>query len=46
VVTSGAFLGAALWQLSPQANFIGAACFGAAGTLWFWFTKFRTPKSA
>jgi MFS family permease len=46
VVTPGAFLGAALWQLSPQANFVGAACFGAAGTLWFWFTRFRGPKNA
>jgi MFS family permease len=36
VVTSGSFLGAWLWNLSPQANFIGAAVCGAAGTLWFW----------
>lgn len=36
VVTTGSFLGAALWSLSPEANFIGAALCGALGTLWFW----------
>jgi len=36
VVTSGSFLGAWLWTISPQANFVGAAVCGAAGTLWFW----------
>lgn len=41
VVTTGAFLGAWLWHLSPRANFIGAALFGSAGTIWFWHTKFR-----
>jgi MFS family permease len=35
VVTTGSFLGAWLWSISPQANFIGAACCGAIGTLWF-----------
>jgi MFS family permease len=38
VVTTGSFLGAWLWNFSPQANFIGAALCGAVGTLWFgWF---------
>lgn len=37
VVTSGSFLGAALWSVSPQANFIGAAIIGLSGTLWFWW---------
>lgn len=37
VVTSGSFLGAWLWSLSPQANFAGAAVCGALGTLWFWW---------
>ena len=38
VVTSGSFLGAWLWCVSPQANFLGAALCGAAGTVWFgWF---------
>lgn len=38
VVTTGSLLGAWLWSVSPQANFLGAALFGAVGTLWFgWF---------
>ncbi len=37
VVTSGSFLGAWLWSVSPQANFAGAAVCGALGTLWFWW---------
>ena len=37
VVTTGSFLGAWLWSLGPQVNFIGAAICGGAGTLWFWF---------
>ena len=37
VVTTGSFLGAVLWTVSPQANFIGAALCGLAGTLWFWW---------
>ena len=41
VVTTGAFLGAWLWSLGPQINFLGAAIFGAAGTVWFWFFIFR-----
>jgi MFS family permease len=36
IVTSGSFLGAWLWHLSPQANFIGAAACGLAGFLWYW----------
>jgi MFS family permease len=44
VVTSGSFLGAWLWSLSPQANFIGAAVSGAAGTFWFWWSVFRHAK--
>jgi len=42
VVTTGAFLGAWLWQVSPAANFIGAAAFGAAGTIWFWSFVYRS----
>lgn len=37
VVTTGSLLGAWLWSMSPQANFIGAALFGAGGTMWFWW---------
>jgi len=40
-VTSGSLLGAWLWHLSPQANFIGAAICGALGTIWFWSFVFR-----
>lgn len=36
-VTTGSLLGAWLWSISPQANFIGAATCGALGTLWFWW---------
>jgi MFS family permease len=38
LVTLGSFLGAALWSISPQANFIGAACIGVAGT--FFYVRF------
>ena len=44
-VTSGSFLGAWLWSVSPQANFIGAAICGALGTLWFWWFIYRKPKT-
>jgi MFS family permease len=40
-VTSGSFLGAWLWSVSPQANFIGAAMCGALGTVWFWWFIYR-----
>ncbi|HWY29387.1 MAG TPA: MFS transporter [Candidatus Acidoferrum sp.] len=35
-VTTGSLLGAWLWHISPQANFIGAAVCGGLGTIWFW----------
>jgi MFS family permease len=41
VVTSGSFLGAWLWSISPQANFIGAAVCGGLGTIWFWWFVYR-----
>lgn len=41
VVTTGSFLGAWLWSVSPQANFIGAAVCGALGTVWFWGFVYR-----
>jgi MFS family permease len=37
IVTTGSFLGAWLWSLSPQTNFIAAAVCGALGTVWFWW---------
>ncbi len=36
IVTTGSFLGAWLWSISPQANFIGAAVCGGLGAIWFW----------
>ena len=41
IVTSGSFLGAWLWSISPQANFLGAAICGALGTVWFWWFIYR-----
>ena len=40
-VTTGSFLGAWLWHVSPQANFLGAAICGALGTVWFWWFIYR-----
>ena len=37
VVTAGSFMGAWLWNISPQANFVGAAVCGGLGTIWFWW---------
>jgi MFS family permease len=46
IVTAGSFLGAWLWSISPQANFIGAAICGALGTLWFWLFLSRPGRVA
>jgi MFS family permease len=46
VVTTGSFLGAWLWTLSPQANFIGATVCGVLGTLWFWRFVYRKHSPA
>jgi MFS family permease len=35
VVSAAAFGGAFLWDVAPEANFLAAFGFGAAGTLWF-----------
>jgi MFS family permease len=35
VVSAAAFGGAFLWEVSPQANFIGAFFFGAIGTIYY-----------
>jgi MFS family permease len=45
-VTSGSFLGAWLWHVSPQANFLGAAFCGALGTVWFWWFIYRKENWA
>jgi MFS family permease len=44
VVTSGSFLGAWLWSLSPAHNFFGAAICGGLGTIWFWWFVFRSGR--
>jgi MFS family permease len=46
LVTTGSFLGAWLWSLGPQANFLGAALFGAAGTVVFWWFVCRPPQQS
>ena len=46
VVTSGSFLGAWLWSISPRANFIGAAVCGALGTAWFWWFIYRRKPAS
>jgi MFS family permease len=46
VVTTGSFLGAWLWSISPRANFIGAAVCGGLGTLWFWWFIYRRGPAA
>lgn len=38
LATAAAFLGAFLWQVSPQVNFLGAAGVGALGTLFYAWT--------
>ena len=43
MVTCGSLLGAALWNLSPRANFVGAAICGGLGTIWFWRFVCRRP---
>jgi MFS family permease len=43
-VTTGSFLGAWLWHISPQANFIGASVCGGLGTIWFWWFVLRRRR--
>jgi MFS family permease len=38
IVSVGAILGAYLWQLGPRLNFLGAAEFGLAGTIFYFRT--------
>jgi MFS family permease len=44
IVSLAAFGGAWLWTISPQTNFLVAAAFGAAGTLYFVFFGRDLPK--
>lgn len=46
IVTGGSFLGALLWSISPQANFIGAAMCGVLGAVWFWQRIYRDNGKA
>ncbi len=46
LATAAAFLGAALWNISPKTNFIGAAAIGAAGTLLYAWTRRRAPATS
>jgi len=41
LVSLAAILGAWLWKLGPSTNFLGAAAFGACGTLYYIFTLRR-----
>ncbi len=45
IVTSGSLLGVWLWEISPQANFIGAAISGGLGTIWFWRFVYRKAET-
>ena len=44
IVTTGSFLGAWLWSISPRVNFIGAAVCGGLGALWFWWSSYGNPS--
>lgn len=46
VVSAGAILGAYLWKLGPALNFLGAAAFGAAGTIFYMRTIRRSRELA
>jgi MFS family permease len=43
IVSTGAILGAYLWNLGPGLNFLGAALFGIAGTI-FYIRTIRRPN--
>ncbi len=45
IVSMAALLGAYLWQLGPQLNFLGAAAFGVGGTI-FYFRGLRQLRDA
>jgi len=46
VVSTGAILGAYLWNLGPRLNFLGAAALGIAGTIFYIRTTRRSRQSA
>ena len=46
IVSTGAIVGAYLWNLGPGLNFVGAAALGAAGTIFYLKTIRRNRQSA
>jgi MFS family permease len=46
IVSTGALLGAWLWQFGPNANFLGAAAFGVVGTVAYLETIRRSKTGA
>ena len=46
IVSVAAILGAYLWKLSPELNFLGAAAFGAAGCIFYIRTVRRSRANA
>jgi MFS family permease len=46
IVSIGAILGAYLWKLGPALNFLGAAAFGVAGTIFYMRTIRQSRQSA
>lgn len=46
IVTTGSFLGAWLWSISPRTNFVAAALIGFGGTVWFWWFLHRSRPAA
>src|SRR5213594_2049101 len=46
IVSTGAIVGAYLWNLGPALNFLGAAALGAAGTIFYVKTISRNRQSA
>jgi hypothetical protein len=46
IVSTGAILGAYLWKLGPELNFVGAAAVGAAGTIFYVKTIRQSRQSA
>jgi MFS family permease len=46
IVSVGAFMGAWLWHIRPQLNFLAAAAFGVGGTLFYFRTLRRLREAA
>jgi MFS family permease len=46
IVSLGAILGAYLWRMSPEFNFLGAAAFGVAGTIFYFRTVRQSREEA